>query len=84
MNRKSDPENWMDTIVAQSGGKINREGLSEAVKKRDFGTLIANLSPEEREALNAALQDKSRLRALLQSEKAKAILEKIRGGKKDG
>ena len=84
MNRKSDPENWMDTIVAQSGGKINRESLKEAIKKGDVGALTAALSPEERAVLNAALQDKAQLRALLQSQKAKAILEKIRGGKKDG
>ena len=84
MNQKSNPDNWMETIVAQSGGKINRKGLNDAIKNKDFSALIASLAPEDRKTLAAAMSDKAGLKNFLRSEEAKAMLQKIRGGQKNG
>ena len=84
MNRKPDAGNLLDTIVAQSGGKINRESLGEAVKNKDFSGVLSSLSPQDRAALQAAMSDKEQLRALLSSQKAKELLSKLRGGHKNG
>lgn len=84
MKRKADSGNLLETIVAQSGGKINRESLTEAVEKKDFGKVLSALSPQDRAALQAAMSDKAQLRAWLSSEKVKEMLGKMQGGQKNG
>ena len=75
MNGNFDTQKLMDAIVAQSGGKIKRETLNGAVGSQDFSSLLASFSAEDQAKLRAALADKGKLTALLQSEEAKALLK---------
>ena len=84
MNRDAKSRNMMDTIVAQSGGKINRKSLDDAVKKKDFSALLSSLSVEDQKKLGAVMSDKAQLRELLKSEEAKAMLKSFLGGEKHG
>ncbi len=75
MNSNFESQKLTDAIIARSGGKINRQQLQDAVNRRDVSSLLAGLSPEDRQKINAALADKNRLQALLASDEVKSLLK---------
>lgn len=60
---------------------ILNSSISEAVKKGDKDALINSLSKEDKEKLNAVLNDKNALNAALKSPEAMAIMKALFGGK---
>ncbi len=62
--------------------KINKETIA-AAKRGDKNTLLANLSDEEKKQLQSTLNDKEKLKNILNSDAAKQLM-KILGGNKNG
>lgn len=61
--------------------KLLNSSLSDAVKKGDKDALLNSLSKEDKEKLNAVLNDKNALNAALKSPEAMAIMKALFGGK---
>lgn len=55
--------------------------ISDAIKKKDTDALIGSLSAEDRQKLNAVLNDKEALSEALKSPEAMAIIKALFGGK---
>ncbi len=69
--------------ISESAKKILREkGIDpESIKNADANTLLEKLKAEDAEKINRLLNDKEALDRLLNSDKARAIMEKLFGAK---
>ena len=72
-----------EKILAESDSKINRADLEKAVKSGNTAPLVNNLSENDKQKLNALLNNKDELERLLTSPQARLIL-KMLGGKENG
>ena len=69
--------------ISESAKKILREkGIDpEIIKNADANALLKKLKAEDAEKINRLLNDKEALDRLLNSDKARAIMEKLFGAK---
>ena len=69
--------------ISESAKKILREkGFDpESIKNADANALLKKLKAEDAEKINRLLNDKEALDRLLNSDKARAIMEKLFGAK---
>ena len=78
-----DKQKLMSAILNASGAKINKNQIERA-KNGDISALAAGLDEDGKRKLNAALNDKNKLREILASNEAKEIMKKFSGGKNNG
>ena len=69
--------------ISESAKKILRgKGIApESIKNADANALLKKLKAEDAEKINRLLNDKEALDRLLNSDKARAIMEKLFGAK---
>lgn len=63
---------------------LNKEAILKAAKSGNSDTLIKNLSSKDKETLNNILNDKQKLKEVLSSPQAAALLKILSGGGKNG
>lgn len=84
-NNEIDKEKLINAAVSSSGGKIDRETLSNAVKGKNIDPILKNLSDTDKEKLKNVMYDKKSMEAVLNSPQAKALLKAfLKGGGKNG
>lgn len=84
-NNEIDKEKLINAAVSSSGGKIDRETLSNAVKGKNIDPILKNLSDTDKEKLKNVMSDKKSMEAVLNSPQAKALLKAfLKGGGKNG
>lgn len=66
---------------SNDASNFDREKIEELKKNGNADKLINNLSPEQKEKLNAVLNDQKALENVLKSPKAIALLKLFGGGK---
>ncbi len=76
MNNK---ENIINSIIASSGGKINRNAVEQAANG-NTNALLSALSQADRQKLEALLKDEEATKKLLSSEAAQSIIRKLGRG----
>ena len=81
---KNDNQNLFDNLIASSGGKINRQTISNAAKNGDTSALVNSLSQEDKQKLNDILSDKQALSELLKSPQAQALMKILKKGNNNG
>ena len=78
MANNIDKQKLINSIIASSGGKLNKNSLENAASG-DISGLMSSLSEEDKRKLNDALSDKEKARQLLSSDAAKQILQSLFG-----
>ena len=63
---------------------LNKETILKAAKSGNSDKLIKNLSSKDKETLNSILNDKQKLKEVLSSPEAAALLKILSGGGKNG
>ncbi len=81
---KNDNQNLFDNIISSSGGKIDRQTISNAAKNGDTSALVNSLSQQDKQKLNDILSDKQALSELLKSPQAQAIMKILKKGNNNG
>lgn len=71
----------IESILNQSGGKIDRAALEKAAKSGDAASLVESLSSSDKQKLNNILNDKKQLEEVLKSPQAQMLLKLFGGGK---
>ena len=71
-------EKLINSVIANSGGKIDKSSIS-AAQNGDFSGILSALSESDRSKLESALKGDN-LKKMLSSEDAKAIINKMLGG----
>lgn len=85
MNNNLDKQKLINAVLASSGGKINRETLTNAVGSGDVSSIMNNMSPEDKQKLSSILASKGGIAAALASDEAKAIIKSLlKGGGNNG
>lgn len=84
-NNEIDKEKLINAAISSSGGKIDRETLSNAVKGKNIDPILKNLSESDKEKLKSIMSDKKSMESVLNSPQAKAFLKAfLKGGGKNG
>jgi len=76
-----DKQKLINSIIASSGGKLNKSAV-ESAANGDMGGIMSGLSEEDKRKLNEALSDKEKAKQLLSSDAARAILNNLFGKQK--
>lgn len=74
-----DKQKLIDTIIASSGGKINRSDVNSAASG-DLSAIMSALSDEDRRKLSAALSDEKAAKQMLSGASAQKILRMFLDG----
>lgn len=83
-NNNFDKKKLIENYLSASNGKIDRNAVKKAAQSGNADALIQSLSQEDKQKLNAVLNDKSAMEALLKSPQAAAIMKMLSGGGKNG
>lgn len=78
MSNNIDKQKLINSIIASSGGKLDKKTLQSAAKGEISG-LMASLNEEDKKKLNDALSDKEKARQLLSSDAARQLLQNLFG-----
>ncbi len=73
-------KNFYENIMNMGNGKIKREDINKA-KNGDMSSLLSSLPPEDAKKVSDALNDKEKIKEILSSDSAKALLKLLNGGK---
>jgi len=77
-NKKTD---FLDSAVQNSGGRLDRQTIKNAIKSGDSSQILNKLSDEDKNKLNHILSDKDALNNILKSPIAAELLKRFGGGK---
>lgn len=73
-----DKQKLINTILASSGGKLDKSAVEKA-SHGDTSGILSSLNEEDRKKLNEALSDKEKMRKVLSSDAAKKLLNNLFG-----
>ncbi len=73
-------DNFFDSLVTKSNGKINSNNLNK-IKSGDINGFLKSLPENDAKKINQVLNDDKKMKEILSGETAKKLLELLGGNK---
>ena len=73
-----DKQKLINTILASSGGKLDKNSVEKAASG-DASGILSSLNEQDRKKLSEALSDKEKAKQVLSSDAAKQLLKSLSG-----